>query len=249
MHVILTAGTATTTIFSDTDSYWGFWITRVELQGRGYGRILFRATMDLVGDRNLMIHASQAMTPTYVRKGFKPTGFTLVAYKTPLKHVSSVHDAPEGVRIGEFTKGMVDAAAKYYQSIFKLDRGVMLAEWTSQPDNRCFIAQNATGSVVGFAAVRSNGHLLMLCADELPTAKSLFGCCVGALKNGEPTVFLNVYTPECNAQHVEDVVGEYIEGRLEPVRRSNRMETKPREACIEWNRVFAFRYHTWFTKH
>ncbi|WCD84708.1 hypothetical protein KPP03845_101031 [Streptomyces xanthophaeus] len=137
----------------------GFYITRPEVRGQGYGIQLWRAGMERLGGRLAGLDGVVAQQDNYRKSGFRPAW-------SNVRHEGVLEGVPEGAGPGGRAGGgpggveVVDAAslpfgrlAAYDRRFFPAERDAFLSAWTGLP-GRTALAAVRDGVVEGLGVVR-----------------------------------------------------------------------------------------------
>ncbi|MFF1835601.1 GNAT family N-acetyltransferase [Streptomyces sp. NPDC058231] len=127
----------------------GFYLTRPELRGRGYGIRVWRAGMDRLAGRNVGLDGVVAQQPNYRKSGFLPAWTNMRWAGRPAAGVTT----PPGVRLVDGRSLPFDRLAGYDRRFFPAERDSFLAPWISAPRSAA-LAAVSDGELCGFAVLR-----------------------------------------------------------------------------------------------
>ncbi|MCZ4124252.1 GNAT family N-acetyltransferase [Streptomyces sp. H39-S7] len=171
----------------------GFYITRPELRGRGYGIQLWRAGMERLAGRNVGLDGVVAQQDNYRKSGFRSAWNNIRYEGTP---VATDVPAPPGVTLVDARTLPFDQLAAYDRRFFPAPRDSFLATWIAAPQ-RTALAAVRDGELRGLAvlrACRGASRIGPVHADSPEVAGALVGT-LAATVPGEP---VSVDVPDGN---------------------------------------------------
>jgi ribosomal protein S18 acetylase RimI-like enzyme len=185
--------------YGDAFGFLGLYIVRPEHRGLGHGLAMWRAALELAGDRVIGLDGVPAQQPNYARSGF------ILVRRNVRYEGRGGGDRPLGVTpIGDTD---LDALAAYDRAIFPADRRPFLDGWL-RPAGGAALAVVPDGSVRGYGVVRPCGigsKIGPLFADTAGDAERLFeGLAAHA---GDAPLFLDVPEPNDNAIRLAEAHG------------------------------------------
>ncbi|MEV7235316.1 GNAT family N-acetyltransferase [Streptomyces sp. NPDC051020] len=170
----------------------GFYLTRPELRGRGYGIQVWRAGMDRLAGRNIGLDGVVAQQSNYRKSGFRPAWTTMRWEGLPPMDIT----APPGVSLVDARSLPFDRLAAFDRRFFPAERDSFLAPWVAAP-MRTARAAVANGEVQGFAVLRpcrTSSRIGPLHATSPEVAAAL----VSALSATAPETEIAVDVPDIN---------------------------------------------------
>ncbi|WP_407526761.1 GNAT family N-acetyltransferase [Methylobacterium oryzisoli] len=176
--------------YSARFGFLGFYIVRPDRRGRGFGRRLWQAGLDALGDRTVGLDGVVAQQENYARAGF------VLAHRNVRFGGSPRIEAPRDARLRPVEAGLIEAVLAYDRPVFAAPRERFLRCWLA-PDTRTALAVVEDGAVRGYGVIRAcrSGHKIgPLFADGAREADLLFRALASAA--GGAPVFLD--TPEPN---------------------------------------------------
>jgi hypothetical protein len=170
----------------------GFYLTRPELRGRGYGIQVWRAGMDRLAGRNVGLDGVVAQQSNYRESGFRPAWTNIRWEGLPPTDIT----APPGVFLVDARSLPFDRLAAFDRRFFPAERDSFLAPWVAAP-MRTALAAVADGEVQGFAVLRpcrTSSRIGPLHATSPEVAAAL----VSALSATAPETEIAVDVPDIN---------------------------------------------------
>ncbi|WP_093899452.1 GNAT family N-acetyltransferase [Streptomyces sp. Ncost-T10-10d] len=170
----------------------GFYLTRPELRGRGYGIQLWRAGMARLDGRNVGLDGVVAQQPNYRRSGFR-SAWTNMRYEgLP----TAAPTAPPGTALVDARTLPFGQLASYDRRFFPADRDSFLAPWIAGPA-RTSLAAVRDGELRGLAVIRpcrTSSRIGPVYAESPEVA----GVLVGALAATDPGTPVAIDVPDIN---------------------------------------------------
>ncbi|MFJ2130611.1 GNAT family N-acetyltransferase [Streptomyces sp. NPDC087845] len=170
----------------------GFYLTRPELRGQGYGSRLWRAGTARLEGRNIGLDGVVAQQPNYRKSGFRSVWTTLRYEGRPPTGLP----APPGAVLVNARTLPFDRLADYDRRFFPADRDSFLAPWIAGPA-RTSLAAVRDGELCGLAVLRpcrTSSRIGPVYADSPEVA----GALVGALAAGDPETAVAIDVPDVN---------------------------------------------------
>ncbi|MFV5992347.1 GNAT family N-acetyltransferase [Streptomyces sp. NPDC056231] len=170
----------------------GFYLTRSELRGRGYGIQVWRAGMDRLAGRNVGLDGVVAQQPNYRKSGFRPAWTNMRWEGLPPTDIT----APPGVFLVDARSLPFDRLVAFDRRFFPAERDSFLAPWVAAP-MRTALAAVADGEMQGFAVLRpcrTSSRIGPLHATSSEVAAAL----VSALSATAPETEIAVDVPDIN---------------------------------------------------
>ncbi|MGW7411187.1 GNAT family N-acetyltransferase [Streptomyces sp. NPDC054863] len=152
----------------DTDhAFLGFYLTRPDLRGQGYGIQVWNAGMERLAGRNVGLDGVVAQQSNYRKSGFTsawtntryegiPEGGTSFGSlgRAPADGATSFGGAPaDGVTVVDATTLPFELLAAYDRRFFPAPRDAFLASWLTAP-HRTALAAISDGNLAGLAVLR-----------------------------------------------------------------------------------------------
>ncbi|MFE4795384.1 GNAT family N-acetyltransferase [Streptomyces sp. NPDC056708] len=195
----------------------GFYLTRPELRGRGYGIQLWRAGMARLDGRNVGLDGVVDQQPNYRRSGFRSVWTNMRYEGLPL----AAPTAPAGTALVDARTLPFGQLASYDRRFFPADRDSFLAPWIAGPA-RTSLAAVRDGELRGLAVMRpcrTSSRIGPVYAESPEVA----GALVGALAATDPGTPVAIDVPDINpaAVHLAEQLG------LTPSFETARMYTGP----------------------
>jgi GNAT superfamily N-acetyltransferase len=184
-------GTAMAWRYGSDASALGMVVVAPEHQGRGFGRRLLVATLDELGARRVLLHATEAGAPLYRRFGFQARG-GVVRQHQGVAHSVGLAALRPGERIRAIGPGDLPALSALDAEATGLERGPAVAALLGVADG---VVLERGGEAAGFALLRrfGRGHLVgPVVAPDAEGAKALIGHWLGS-RCGQ---FLRIDVPE-----------------------------------------------------
>jgi GNAT superfamily N-acetyltransferase len=178
-------GTALVTGYGPDCSSVNMVIVEHARRGQGLGRRLMAAALDLAGDRELRLVATQEGLPLYEKLGFRRTGVVLQHQGIAEPH-ARLGEAAFEPEVDADELAALDAVA------FGASRSDLFA-WLRTAAT--FAVLRRGGRLAGFAALRPFGRgevVGPVVAADAADARDLVACCIGA----RPGAFLRIDTTE-----------------------------------------------------
>ncbi len=179
-HVV---GTALVTPYGTDCATINMVIVDEAARGRGLGRRLMQAALDIGGERQLRLVATADGLPLYEKLGFQPVG-TILQYQGKIPAIA----APAGIEPA--CEADFDAVMALDRAAFEADRGTLLTHIAKAGE---FAVLRRAGRVQGFAALRAFGRgdvIGPVVAENLQDACSLISFFIGS----RPGAFLRIDT-------------------------------------------------------
>ncbi|WP_406420734.1 GNAT family N-acetyltransferase [Streptomyces sp. NBC_00873] len=170
----------------------GFYLTRPELRGRGYGIQVWHAGMNRLAGRNVGLDGVVAQQSNYRESGFRPAWTNMRWVGLPPTDIT----APPGVSLVDARSLPFDRLAAFDRRYFPAERDSFLAPWIAAP-MRTALAAVADGEVQGFAVLRpcrTSSRIGPLHATSPEVAAAL----VSALSATDPETEIAVDVPDIN---------------------------------------------------
>ncbi|MEU9200784.1 GNAT family N-acetyltransferase [Streptomyces sp. NPDC048332] len=170
----------------------GFYLTRPDLRGQGYGSRIWAAGTDRLAGRNTGLDGVVEQQPNYRKSGFSPV-WTNLRYEglAPLGV-----EPPPGVTLVDARTLPFGQVTAYDRRFFPAERDGFLAAWTTTPGRTALVALE-DGEVRGLAvlrACRTSSRIGPLYAATPETARAL----VSALAATDPSAPVAVDVPDVN---------------------------------------------------
>ncbi|GAA1192315.1 GNAT family N-acetyltransferase [Streptomyces hebeiensis] len=128
----------------------GFYITRPEVRGQGYGIQVWRAATARLAGRNVGLDGVVDQQENYRKSGFRRAWNNIRYEGVPSP---DGHDGADGVALADARTVSFDQLAAYDRRFFPERRDAFLASWIALPDRTGLVAVR-DGALHGFAAVR-----------------------------------------------------------------------------------------------
>lgn len=135
--------------YGDELGFLGFYITRPEARGRGYGMTLWRAGMERLAGRNVGLDGVPAQQENYRKSGFAPAWRNVRFEGVPPALAAS----SPGLTLLDATAVPFDRIAAFDRRFFPARRDAFLSLWISLPGHRARVAVR-DGEIAGFAVAR-----------------------------------------------------------------------------------------------
>jgi GNAT superfamily N-acetyltransferase len=168
----------------------GMVVVAPERQGRGFGRRLLAATLEELGPRRVLLHATEAGLPLYRRLGFHARG-TVRQHQGAAFSVGLVAPRP-GERIRPAGRNDVPALSALDADATGADRGPAIAALLEASEG---VVLDRGGEAAGFALLRrfGRGHVVgPVVAPDAEGAKALIAHWLGS-RSGQ---FLRIDVPD-----------------------------------------------------
>lgn len=152
-------------------------------RGRGLGRRLMQAALDIGGKRQLRLVATTDGLPLYEKLGFRPVG-TILQYQGKIPAIA----APGGIE--NACEADFDAVTALDHAAFEADRRCLLEHLAKVAE---FVVIRRAGRVQGFAALRAFGRgdvIGPVVAKNLNDARALISAFIGS----RPGAFVRIDT-------------------------------------------------------
>lgn len=195
----------------------GFYLTRPELRGQGYGTQVWHAGMNRLAGRNVGLDGVVAQQSNYRKSGFRPAWTNMRRVGLPPTDIT----APPGVSLVDARSLPFDRLAAFDRRYFPAERDSFLAPWIAAP-MRTALAAVADGEVQGFAVLRpcrTSSRIGPLHATSPEVAAAL----VSALSATDPETEIAIDVPDINPAAVR--LAEQL--GLTPSFETTRMYTGP----------------------
>ncbi|MEV6163502.1 GNAT family N-acetyltransferase [Streptomyces sp. NPDC052052] len=170
----------------------GFYLTRPELRGRGYGMRLWQAGMARLAGRNVGLDGVVAQQPNYRKSGFRSAWTTMRYEGRP----AAAQPAPPGIVLVDARRLPFDLLTAYDRRFFPAERDGFLASWISAPPHTALAAVH-DGELRGLAVLRPcrmSSRIGPVYAESAEVA----GALVGALAATGPGTAVAVDVPDVN---------------------------------------------------
>ncbi|MFI5744721.1 GNAT family N-acetyltransferase [Streptomyces sp. NPDC051644] len=195
----------------------GFYLTRPELRGQGYGIQLWRAGMERLDGRNVGLDGVVDQQPNYRKSGFRSVWTNMRYEGLP----TAAPTAPPGTALVDARTLPFGQLASYDRHFFPADRDSFLAPWIAG-SARTSIAAVRDGELRGLAVMRpcrTSSRIGPVYAESPEVA----GALVGALAATDPGIPVAIDVPDINpaAVHLAEQLG------LTPSFETARMYTGP----------------------
>ncbi|GGW52543.1 GNAT family N-acetyltransferase [Streptomyces xantholiticus] len=164
----------------------GFYITRPEVRGQGYGIRLWRAGMERLAGRVVGLDGVVGQQENYRRSGFV-RAWNNVRFEGPPTHGAR---EPQGVVLVDGRSLPLGQLAAYDRRFFPEARDAFLAAWVGLP-GRASLAAVRDGELCGFGVVRpcsGASRVGPLYAADPEVAEALFGALATAAGGGAVAV-------------------------------------------------------------
>ncbi|MBN1910629.1 MAG: GNAT family N-acetyltransferase [Pirellulales bacterium] len=165
----LAVGSVSAVAYDERFGFLGLYIVRPDCRGQGYGRAVFQAGMDYLGDRTVGLDGVPVQEEYYRRHGFQ------FAYRTFRYEGTS---NPNAVRSLDCVDDLIDlrtlpleVLTAYDAEIFPASRPAFLEAWINQPGTVALGLQKS-GRLAGYGVLRP----------------CRVGCKIGPLMADDPTV-------------------------------------------------------------
>ncbi len=178
--------------YGSDHGFLGFYLTRPELRGQGYGSRLWATGTARLDGRNTGLDGVVEQQANYRRSGFRPV-WTNMRYEG----LAPVDIAPPpGVTLADARTLPFGQVAAYDRRFFPAERDGFLAAWTTAPGRTALVALHE-GEVRGLAvmrACRTSSRIGPVYAATPETAAAL----VSALAATDPSAPVAVDVPDVN---------------------------------------------------
>ena len=205
----------------------GFYITKPEYRGKGYGIQVWNKAIDYLGNQNIGLDGVVAQQENYKKSGFK-LAYHSIRYEGKWISKSKYSSA----NIVEISKIPFEQLVKYDSQLFPATRPEFLRLWIKQP--KClaigFLKNNKLQGYGMVRKCRTGFKIGPLFADNESIAAQLFNN-LRKFVDDETPVFLDI--PEVNKAAVT-LAEKY---QMKPMFETARMHTK-RVPEIELNKIF-----------
>lgn len=188
-----TVGSISAVAYDENFGFLGLFIVPPQYRRQGYGRMLFQAGLDYLGERTIGLDGVPAQQENYRRDGFQ------FAYRTFRYEGTSNPDLPRSVppwgdlvSLQSLPKNLL---LDYDAQIFPAPRSKFLEAWISQPGTVA-LGLLRSGNLAGYGVMRlcRTGHKIgPLFAEDADSAHALFAELLARVP-GE-TVYLDVPEP------------------------------------------------------
>ncbi|MFF5274471.1 GNAT family N-acetyltransferase [Streptomyces sp. NPDC000133] len=136
--------------YGSGSGFLGFYLTRPELRGQGYGIQVWRAGMDRLAGRNVGLDGVVAQQANYRKSGFRPAWTNMRWVGRPAEDIG----APPGLTLVDARALPFDRLAVYDRRFFPAERDSFLAPWIAAPGRTALAAVGDDGELRGFAVMR-----------------------------------------------------------------------------------------------
>ncbi|WP_335933927.1 GNAT family N-acetyltransferase [Streptomyces sp. PTD5-9] len=201
-------------------AFLGFYLTRPELRGRGYGLRTWQAGMARLAGRNVGLDGVVAQQANYRKSGFRSV-WTNMRYEGRPADGPGIPDVPAGTALVDARGIPFDRLAAYDRRFFPAARDSFLASWIAGPAHTPLAAVR-DGELRGLAVLRPcrTSYRIGPVYAESP---EVAGALVGALAATVPDAPIAVDVPDVNPAAVR--LAERL--GLAPSFESARMYTGP----------------------
>lgn len=205
----------------------GFYITKPEYRGRGYGIQVWNAAIKYLGDQNIGLDGVLAQQENYKKSGFK-LAYRNIRYEGTGTALSNENTG----NIVELSTISFDQLLEYDTNLFPVSRPQFLRLWIQQPESLAvgFVDSNELKGYGMIRKCRTGFKVGPLFADNESIADKLFNKLHAFIGESTP-LFLDV--PEKNKAAVE-LAEKY---QMKPMFETARMYTRE-EPEINLNKVF-----------
>lgn len=193
----------------------GFYITKKEFRGQGYGIQVWNKAMSYLKTQNIGLDGVVEQQANYKKSGFE------LAYNNARYQFNSLKFNQDDLNIVPVNKISFDDLNQYDNQFFPVDRKTFLSHWIKQPESTAFV-YTVNDQICGYGMVRKCrvGHKIgPLFADNFGIADKLFKALASSIEENSP-VFLDI--PEIN-QNAVTLVDLH---KMEKVFATARMYTK-----------------------
>ncbi|MFB7913546.1 GNAT family N-acetyltransferase [Streptomyces sp. NPDC056061] len=170
----------------------GFYLTRPELRGRGYGLRTWQAGMARLEGRNVGLDGVVAQQPNYRKSGFR-SFWTNMRWEG---HPVDAPTAPPGTVLVDARTIPFDRLAAYDRRFFPAERDSFLAPWIADPA-RIPLAAVRDGELRGLA-VRRPCRTASRIGPVYAESPEVAGALIGALAAADPDTPVAVDVPDVN---------------------------------------------------
>ncbi|MFF9346827.1 GNAT family N-acetyltransferase [Streptomyces sp. NPDC014734] len=170
----------------------GFYLTRPELRGRGYGLRTWQAGMARLRGRNVGLDGVVAQQHNYRKSGFRSV-WTNMRYQG---HPADAPAAPPGTVLVDARAIPFDRLAAYDRRFFPADRDSFLAPWVAGPAH-VPLAAVRDGELRGLA-VRRPCRTASRIGPVYAESPEVAGALIGALAAADPGTPVAVDVPDVN---------------------------------------------------
>lgn len=193
----------------------GFYITKKEFRGQGYGIQVWNKAIDYLKTQNIGLDGVVEQQENYKKSGFE-LAYNNARYQFNSKKFNQID--PNIVPVNTIS---FDDLNQYDNQFFPVDRGKFLSHWIKQPESTVLV-YITNDQIHGYGMIRKCrlGYKIgPLFADNFEIADKLFKALVSNIEENSP-VFLDI--PEIN-QNAVTLVGLH---KMEKVFATARMYTK-----------------------
>lgn len=165
----------------------GFYITRPELRGQGYGMRLWHAAMERLAGRNVGLDGVVAQQGNYRKSGFRSAWNNIRYEGTP---VAGDTEPPPDVTLVDARTLPFGHVAAYDRRFFPAPRDGFLAAWIAAPQ-RTALAAVRDGELCGLAVLRvgrAAARIGPVHADSPEVAGALMGALAATVPGGPVSV-------------------------------------------------------------
>ncbi|MDF6043722.1 GNAT family N-acetyltransferase [Streptomyces sp. JH14] len=136
--------------YGSGSGFLGFYLTRPELRGQGYGIQVWRAGMDRLAGRNVGLDGVVAQQANYRKSGFRSAWTNMRWVGRPTADAA----VPPGLTLVDARSLPFGRLAGYDRRFFPAERDSFLAPWIAAPGRTALAAVSGDGELRGFAVMR-----------------------------------------------------------------------------------------------
>lgn len=156
-------------IFNEDVGFIGNFFVWKENRGKGYGKALWEAAQQHLGDRNIGLNAELNMMEFYESKGFSFPDFEVIRYQRVVQGPSSPMKHNTAIRISQFEADVFQDIVKYDTEINQVRRPLSLLAIFDYPKADVKVATNKDGDITGYGVMQKVGD------DQDPTPRYFLG--------------------------------------------------------------------------
>ncbi len=193
----------------------GFYITKEEYRGKGYGIKIWNHAMDYLSECNVGLDGVLEQQVNYEKQGFK-FAHKNIRYKLEMKDAFSKHP-----QITAISDSFTDKLYHFDAEIFGVERNDFLRNWIADPESRTFLKMNYD-QVAGYATIRKcyDGYKIgPLFSSSFHEADHLMQSLLSVVEK-DKAVYLDIPEPNYSAH---ELVKRY---KMNPVFETVRMYNK-----------------------
>ena len=168
------ASTISVVAYDAAFGFIGFYICRADFRHKGFGKRIWDAALERLGERTIGLDGVVAQQENYAREGFV-LAHRNVRYTGPAPAANPID--PALVEIDPAARaGLIDAIADYDARFFPVQRDAFIRSWIAPPKRRAvaFILADRMHGYGVIRACRSGYKIGPLFADDAGVAESLF---------------------------------------------------------------------------